>query len=419
MCGLVGMAGDINKKEKQAFDLLLMLDEKRGPHSTGVLSVNNSDHKVVKRAMPAYDFIDSKGYNKIMSATTRVLLGHNRWATQGAINSENAHPFHHGHIIGAHNGTLKNQSLLVDSRDFEVDSENLIHSLNEVGVHSTWGSLSGAAALVWWDTDTNQINMMRNSERPLSYTTSKDGKSLFWASERLMLSYALLDCDVPHEDITTLPTDKHYRWQLDGYKLKDAKPEIADVEPYKLPVSTYVKPNLPKKGAAPVKKFIPSQSHPLPLLNESLEFFVWSRGGNYFNAFEVDGVIPVKIYHNGNKKIIDMLFPDGVLSPDVFEGTVVRIDTGGDYIINPLSVQPVYEIEGFDDEAKEDEEAEEMYELYEGIMVSKNEWVRGTMDGCHQCGVMPAPHESDSLLWLSAYEYYCSTCQLMIKGWQQ
>ena len=43
MCGLVGVAGDINNKFEKLFKVLLQIDVIRGADSTGVAFVNNSN----------------------------------------------------------------------------------------------------------------------------------------------------------------------------------------------------------------------------------------------------------------------------------------------------------------------------------------------------------------------------------------
>jgi len=143
LCGLVGIAGKIGLKEEKAFELLLMLDTIRGPHSTGVLLVNGSKAcKVVKEIGTAWDFLASREYDVACAGYHNVLMGHNRWATRGKINARNAHPFEFPNIIGAHNGTLTTTYQLDDHYKFEVDSENIFHHMNKNGVEDTISKLT-------------------------------------------------------------------------------------------------------------------------------------------------------------------------------------------------------------------------------------------------------------------------------------
>ena len=101
MCGLVGVVGDISHGEKKAFETMLYIDAIRGHHSTGVISGSLSRPVAwLKKAVTAVDFLDLKAAEKLLSKPTCALLGHNRYATKGAVNATNAHPFEFGSIVG-------------------------------------------------------------------------------------------------------------------------------------------------------------------------------------------------------------------------------------------------------------------------------------------------------------------------------
>lgn len=117
-------------------------------------------------------------------------------------------------LVGAHNGTLVNQGLLPDSTKFEVDSENILHSIEKIGVEDTWSRLHGAAALVWYEWDGNYINFLRNKERPMFITFTPDRKTLFWASESWMLEGVLAKNGIKHTEIFDTKTDHHYRMHI-------------------------------------------------------------------------------------------------------------------------------------------------------------------------------------------------------------
>lgn len=216
LCGLVFMGTKYpGLRDIEIFEELLFADTFRGPHSTGVCSLFHkpAESKILrairKDAVPGPDFISSAlweavskmsapGLTKNSTIITRpyTMFGHNRWATKGAINAKNAHPFLHGHITLAHNGTLTNQSLLPDHKDFEVDSENIAHAISKEGIEATVKKLDGAFTLIWHDAELGTVNILRNNERPfhLVETTSGDW---FGASEEQMLMWILKRQKIP------------------------------------------------------------------------------------------------------------------------------------------------------------------------------------------------------------------------------
>lgn len=204
MCGNVGVAGEVTVILERVFEDLLFMDTLRGGHSTGVVSVprvtNNVKH--YKQALPAMEAMQTKEYADVMRPLHRVLIGHNRHATAGAINDVNAHPFDHGNIIGVHNGTLRGQHLLPDHRDFEVDSENIMYAIDKEGIEETAKKLHGAFALVWWDKEAETLNFLRNSERPLFYRYVKDKSAMIWSSERYLIDAAAKRRKVDLDDTT-------------------------------------------------------------------------------------------------------------------------------------------------------------------------------------------------------------------------
>lgn len=196
MCGLVGFAasGYAQHTQKEFFKQLLFVDTIRGHHATGIAAADTmtKDFTIVKKAMSAPQFLAQPEVDEslfIAKHNFNIYIGHNRWATAGASGDDNnAHPFTHGDIVGAHNGTIRNRTLLEDHKDFVVDSDNIFYHLALHGVEETIKSLDGAYALTWYDKSDNTINFLRNEERPLTFARLTDG-SIFWASERQMLEW--------------------------------------------------------------------------------------------------------------------------------------------------------------------------------------------------------------------------------------
>lgn len=216
MCGLVGMAGNIVEQDKQALMLLLRFDVTRGWDSTGlaVITAKNGDINVHKQVgPPEYLFAIDDNFNEkgvYKGESGKVFIGHNRAATKGKVTPENAHPFIHDGIVGAHNGTLTSVSTLESGYKFDVDSEAIFYNLSLYEQKSVINKIWGAYALVWYDDSDEKLHVIRNSERPLFYTRRKDNDVIYWASEEWMLKIALGKARISHGDILPFDTDTLY-----------------------------------------------------------------------------------------------------------------------------------------------------------------------------------------------------------------
>lgn len=210
LCGIVFLGGsNLLETHVSFFDSLLHADVVRGKHSTGVFrGVEGGGTDLYKEAVPGPAYLELKGYKKLRGENTtqyqrdrlvkegkdvpnplsNFYVGHNRYATQGAINGKNAHPFKHGNITLVHNGTLRGQHRLPDSKDFEVDSENICHSINKIGIDETVQKLQGAFTLVWHNREDQTLNFIRNHERPFYMIEATNG---LWAgaSEKEMIHW--------------------------------------------------------------------------------------------------------------------------------------------------------------------------------------------------------------------------------------
>lgn len=190
MCGIVGMAGDIESADRATFRDMLDVCQLRGRDSTGVVSVNRQmSYGYYKNVGPPAFMFDRKSYAEtIEQGTHAVLLGHCRHKTSGAVTRDNAHPFDFEDegIIGVHNGTLRNYARLDGYKHDKVDSEVLFNHLALNGPEETFNQIEGAWACVWWNDVEETLNFIRNKERTLYFTWSEDRRKMFWASEDWM-----------------------------------------------------------------------------------------------------------------------------------------------------------------------------------------------------------------------------------------
>lgn len=204
MCGLAGIAGNfLTNSDIEAFEDLLLVTSLRGIHSTGVGIVRkewakkqeDDDYvcKTWRLDSNAWDFLSCDNYRKDIrsnAGSNKAFFGHCRHATKGEISLKNAHPFIVKNIIGMHNGTIEGT---FDYRDeYDTDSEALFRNIAEKGLKEALEHIEASAthtayAIVYFDTDNNTLNFIRNDQRPLvcAYTTSME--KILWASEEPFL----------------------------------------------------------------------------------------------------------------------------------------------------------------------------------------------------------------------------------------
>ena len=187
MCGLVGMAGALDHTHKAAFKDFLTVAQLRGRDSTGVFAVSPDGlASSVKNVGTPEWLVEHKVYDThVGKGQSMVMAGHCRAKTYGEVSVKNAHPFDFPGLVGMHNGTLRNHHTMEKYRDYDTDSETLLWNVNEYGPEETFSKLhaDGAWACVWWDKKEDTLNFLRNKERSLWFTWTKDSKVMLWASE--------------------------------------------------------------------------------------------------------------------------------------------------------------------------------------------------------------------------------------------
>ncbi|MEK7819024.1 MAG: glutamine--fructose-6-phosphate transaminase (isomerizing) [Bacteroidota bacterium] len=139
MCGIIGYIG-----EKQAEPILidgLKRLEYRGYDSAGIALIENSKLQVFKKKGKVSEL------EKVLpeNSTSKIGIGHTRWATHGAPNDINAHPHYNrdNTIAVIHNGIIENHNSLkikLQSSGYiflsSTDTEVLVHLISEMLKHS-------------------------------------------------------------------------------------------------------------------------------------------------------------------------------------------------------------------------------------------------------------------------------------------
>lgn len=122
MCGIFGYIGNSNNAVEYVVEGLRKL-EYRGYDSWGVASQTDQGINIIKEV--------GRIPEVVKTLSTKLAIGHTRWATHGGVTKENAHPHHAHPITVVHNGIIENYVELQEKYGIkklsETDSEVLAH----------------------------------------------------------------------------------------------------------------------------------------------------------------------------------------------------------------------------------------------------------------------------------------------------
>lgn len=300
MCGIVGVGNysgsAIGLWERDIFMDMLVADAARGVDGTGIFRVNvKGGGKVdwAKAYGTPFDLFRSDGFKEhfweqITSLYIRWLVGHNRFATTGGKDTESAHPFEVGNIVLVHNGTLTDfylpefQEKEGKEKKYKVDSHAICAAINRIGIKETLKGFKGAYTFVYYDKKAKTLNLIRNWQRPLYIGTCKKEKTVVFASEKHMLTWACERNKVYLDDIFELPEGMLYSYGLDEWK-----PKITQiVEPYSSASTTYLPAEKGKNGIEEDGKSFWHEGIQW-VLNEKTGVYHKQQGGNIVNASQV------------------------------------------------------------------------------------------------------------------------------------
>lgn len=418
MCGIVGVVGKISKVERSVFDQLLIVDSLRGSDSTGFATIKGAEVDVFKIAGDPYFAKENKAYDRALIKPTNVLIGHNRYATTGKVNRQNAHPFEFPTVVGVHNGTLTNKYQLPDGYMFEVDSEALYNAIDTIGTKAAVGKAQGAWSLVWYNKVNKTLHLLRNEERPMSFCYSEDKKTLFFASEAHMLLWILHRNGVKHTPIQLTNVDKLLTMPVKE-EFEGAATPLADFEVEEVKGAPKVFYQAPQANAGGSTGAVVSIASINKFLNTTVQFYTdgglnidtehYIKGETWYGQKQYSVLIPTQRDANFCDMLLDDNEDTGYLT---FTGIVrsVRSHFGEQYlVIDKASVKGLEKLKK--QTASTSKTARGVkYPGYKGESLTRIQWRDLTAYGCASCGEFPQEHEAKRLQWVDRFNFHCQRC---------
>lgn len=220
MCGIFGYSTLTETEPMFVKPLMAFLAHQnmtRGKDSTGLGIINRENGRDVflnlRKTKDAEDyfalpFVRAK-INENVSKRTRIVLGHTRQATTGAVTPTNAMPFIYENIVGIHNGIISNFDVLQKKYGFQChtqcDSE-VIFQLMNMSEHQTnrlklLEELTGSFAIAFFDFRQPDKLFFARGWNPLTVMIDKDKNFVIWSSEPKPLKHAINIFGLEMEDL--------------------------------------------------------------------------------------------------------------------------------------------------------------------------------------------------------------------------
>jgi len=346
----------------------------------------------------------------------------------------NAHPFEHGDLVGAHNGTLVNQLKLDDNTKFDVDSDNLFYHMSRNEAGATIPIIHGAFALSWWDKGQQTLNLVRNSQRPLYFCRSEDRKTVMWASEDWMLSVAAFNSNVKIGEIFGCASMTHYRFDIDlktPYQMEEIPKPVAVLHKEYIPPRPPV--YHPPANQYPFRRqvdYLKEVAQPAKKPSEFLDYVAYlglecevevdklvrpNKGKPYILARVVDDhSINLRLHPDEGSRQWNCL----VSSRVTFQVKAKSLQSKEQpyYLTGDLRtlVELITEAEDdipFDEEGYALGSEEIVYPTQGGIMVTSSRWLELVSGGCAWCGDPTFPSDAYDIEWFWDNEFLCTKCK--------
>lgn len=209
MCGITGYISK-NKigadKAKTHLSNLLIQSMSRGVDATGIGFIEKNELYVVKKNLPANEFIKTDVFNEVIANHhPKIMLGHTRAATLGdASKNVNNHPLFtlDGSAL-IHNGVISNYDTLFEEyklkREAQVDSEIILKLIKHFKKESTTieaiiktaSVVRGSMAIAYIENDDTLY--LAASSNPIELAYEKPTGNIYFASRLEYLKSSLID----------------------------------------------------------------------------------------------------------------------------------------------------------------------------------------------------------------------------------
>lgn len=220
MCRLFGFIGTPDREAIKIIRGLIIVEEQRNPHGTGLAISNGRNFRLIKKGIKGLGFLVQGYADFLWNEDFKYLIGHVRYKTSGEQSDRNSHPF--GSKAGenwyflAHNGVLGEKMREIAKKfganklsDVKVDSELFLRAITAQirqgvnfidAIKNATYEVSDVGDFAFSLLCGDGIYLWRNSQRPLSIFYHKG--NIFYASTILMFEEALKLAGVKTEKIT-------------------------------------------------------------------------------------------------------------------------------------------------------------------------------------------------------------------------
>lgn len=432
MCGHFGLVTrNMTYAKEKLIKQGVYVDALRGNDSTGICMIKKDGSSLtVKRGMHAYDYLQLRPVDSLFNSypQTNAFMCHNRAATRGLVNNNNAHPFIVGDIILAHNGSLTTFSNLPDSSKFTVDSEAIAYAVNKIGIYETLKLLQGSFALVWYNQKDRTLNFCRNKEREFHIAHTEDG-DIIYCSEYEMIELVANRNNIKIKEYYELEEKQLVTIDLTSNNITEWTTEEVDF--YVPPRTKYWQGG--KKGRKKGGQIVPfdNKNKTRSLLSDydlvkgdNLEFSAHSFvkwASSHVSPTIVRGKmegfttnspwLPVAIYGVNEKDFEE----GGIYTGDVI--SLSRASGGGmaayEIVLSPETVVKRGSL--YDEGDKEPEVVDTPDSICylrgpNGILVTKKEWNRLTKHGCCNCSGNISEDDDEEVIWMDSGLPMCPVC---------